>query len=74
MGPKLIQTCEGRLIHNTARVSCDLLAKNSARTPNLVQGGTVFSFYLYLALAVRSEAPLAVGFAEAPLVAISGAT
>jgi hypothetical protein len=34
MGPKLTQTCEERLIHNTARVSCDLLAKNSARTPN----------------------------------------
>ena len=74
MGPKRMQTCEGRHIHNTARVSCDLLAKNNARTPNLVQGGTVFSFYLYLAMAVRSEAPLAVGFAEAPLVAISGAT
>jgi hypothetical protein len=29
---------------------------------------------LYLTMAVRSEAPLAVGFVEAPLVAISGAT
>ena len=68
-----MQIFEERLIHNTTRVSCDLLAKNSARTPNLLQGGNVF-FYLYLAMAVCSEAPLAVSFVEAPFVAISGAT
>jgi hypothetical protein len=71
-----MKTCEERLIHNSTRVSCDLLAKNSARMrmPNLVQEGTVlYSFYLNLAKAVRSKAPLAVGFVAALLVAISGA-
>ena len=38
------------------------------------RGDLFFLFYLYLAMAVRSEAPLAVGLVEAPLVAISGAT
>jgi hypothetical protein len=38
------------------------------------RGDLFFLFYLYLAMAVRSEVPLAVGFVEAPLVAISGAT
>ena len=43
-GPKMNATCEERLIHDTARVSCDLLAKNSARMPNLVQG-VLFLFF-----------------------------
>jgi hypothetical protein len=29
-----MQTREQRIINNTARVSCDFLAENSARTPN----------------------------------------
>ena len=42
-----MKTCEGRLIHTTARVSCDLLAENSARTiAYLVHGGNVFFKFL----------------------------
>jgi hypothetical protein len=34
MGQKRTQTCEQPINNNTARVSCDFLVKNSARTPN----------------------------------------
>jgi hypothetical protein len=56
----------------TPRVFPAICWPKIARARKIITGGYFFSFYLYLA--IRSEATLAVGFVEAPLVAISGAT
>jgi hypothetical protein len=47
MGQNLIQTPDPRLIDNTARASCDLLAKNSAHMPDFIQGGVQLISYFY---------------------------
>jgi hypothetical protein len=44
IGPSCIQKREKHVIYNTARVSCDVLAKNRARIPNLTPGRSPLSY------------------------------